>query len=213
MVRAYGFGAAGVVLTAGIWGGFLCREMMHKEELPEKKAAVMWIAGFPVMAVLSWLFVSYGYSFWKTERYMILLYALPVLGYIDGKHKKIPNRLLIVLLVLRLPILIADLIFHPDLWAELFRFCLAGIAASLLFMLFAWFLSRKTLGMGDIKLVTVMGAYLGFSLNYVVLFLSLLMAAAYGLWRTVRKKGGLRDELALAPFLAIGLWIVLLLGF
>ena len=79
-------------------------------------------------------------------------------------------------------------------------------------MMAAWFISRKKLGLGDVKLLTITGLYLGFSLNYMVLFLSLVFAALWGVWNVWRKKMDVKDSVAFAPFITAGLFTALILG-
>ena len=62
------------------------------------------------------------------------------------------------------------------------------------------------------KLLTVMGFYLGFSLTYAVLLLSLIFAAAWGLWNVWKKRVKMRDFMPFAPFLLAGLTAALGLG-
>ena len=44
------------------------------------------------------------------------------------------------------------------------------------------------------------------------MFAASLLSAFYGGSMVLRKKKGLRDEIAFGPFIALGTWIVLLIG-
>ena len=79
-------------------------------------------------------------------------------------------------------------------------------------MILAFFLSREKIGLGDVKLLTVMGFYLGFSLTYVVLLLALILAAVWGLWNVWKKRVKMKDFVPFAPFLLMGLTVALGLG-
>ncbi|MDU5293932.1 A24 family peptidase [Eisenbergiella porci] len=160
----------------------------------------------------AFLFEYYGYSLWKKVRYDVLLCALPVLSLTDRKDRRIPNHFLVILAILRLLILAGEIISYPLLWTDFMAHACGGAAGSFLLMMAAWFLSRKKIGLGDVKLLTVMGFYLGFSLNYIILFLSLIFAALWGVWNVWRKKMDVKDTVAFAPFITAGLFTALILG-
>ena len=117
-----------------------------------------------------------------------------------------------ILAILRLLILAGEIISYPLLWTDFMAHACGGAAGSFLLMMAAWFLSRKKIGLGDVKLLTVMGFYLGFSLNYIILFLSLIFAALWGVWNVWRKKMDVKDTVAFAPFITAGLFTALILG-
>ena len=76
----------------------------------------------------------------------------------------------------------------------------------------AYVISRRAVGMGDVKLVAVIGTYLGFRVNYFVMLAALVLSAVYGGGMVLRKKKGMKDEIAFGPFVAVGTLMVLLIG-
>ena len=66
----------------------------------------------------AFLFAYYGYSFWKRERYYILLCTLPVLALTDRMERRIPNRFLLILGILRIFILAGEIAAYPLLWTD-----------------------------------------------------------------------------------------------
>lgn len=213
MVESYVTIVFCAVLTAGGFGCFMTHDLEKKENVPHKRALLIWGVSVPVFIGIAFWLKGYGYSSWKILRYLFILYALPVLAYIDGKDRKIPNRILGVLALLRCAILIGETMTYATLWKEVLFHTIAGGVGSFLLMMVAYYISRKAIGLGDVKLFTVMGFYLGFSLNYIVLFFSLIFAALYSVWSIFRKKLKAKDEIAFGPFVALGLWAALLLGF
>lgn len=214
MVKIFGLTALCGIMAAGMFGFYMCTVLEKRSGISHRRRMLLWETGIPVFVGIAFLFMqSYGYSFWKTERYLILLYALPVIACIDHKEKKIPNRLLVVLGSVRCVILAGEILAYTVFWKEFFLHALSGAAGSFLLMMVAYYISRKAVGLGDVKLFTITGLYLGFSLNYLVLFLSLFYAAVYALWNMARKKLTVKDEIAFGPFVSAGLWTLLLLGF
>lgn len=179
----------------------------------DKKRVLCFILYLAASLGLVKLFFLYGYSPTKIIKYIILLGGLVPIAYEDVKEKRIPNRWLLYLCLLRLLLFGAESIFYPAAIAENFKFTLGGglLCAVLLFM--AYFISRHQIGMGDVKLFSVIGLYLGAAVTYFVLLASLLMAAAYTGVKLIRKKIGKKDEIAFGPFILTGTLFILVLGF
>ena len=217
MVTGYLISAVMAVLTVAI-AGLIAEQLSEKnasmrKQLKTGKQKLLFVLLAVVYLGISLLFEAYGYSFWKKERYFILLCALFFLAEGDRQEHRIPNRGLAILFILRLAILAGEVISYPGLWQEFFLHAFGGAASSFILMIAAFFLSREKIGMGDVKLLTVMGFYLGFSLTYIVLLISLVFAAVWGLWNIWKKRVKMKDFIPFAPFLLVGLTVALGLGF
>lgn len=212
MVEEYLISAAAAIFTAFLMVIISFRFFKEEGLRPEKRLIWLWAVAALLYIGAAFLFYAYGYSLWKKERYYIMICALPVLAFSDMKRRRIPNRYLLILCVLRLFVLVGEITAYPHLWTDFLIHACGGAAGSFFLMTAAYFLSRKKIGLGDVKLLTVTGAYLGFSLNYIVLFLSLVFAALWGLWNIWRKKLDMKDSVAFAPFVTAGLLAALLLG-
>lgn len=212
MVEKYLVSAFAAVVTAVVMAAVSSWVLKRGKISADKKHVCWWVAGAVIYLAAAFLFEYYGYSLWKKVRYDVLFCALPVLSLTDRKDRRIPNRFLVILVILRLFILAGEIISYPLLWTDFLAHALGGAAGSFLLMMAAWFLSRKKIGLGDVKLLTVMGFYLGFSLNYIILFLSLIFAALWGVWNVWRKKMDVKDTVAFAPFITAGLFTALILG-
>lgn len=96
-----------------------------------------------------------------------LLAVLGVAGGIDARTRRIPNGLVLVALVQWLLILGLRIDRYGLDWSFLVRRVLAGVMLAGASLLLAAMLRRKTgetpLGGGDVKLLFVMGLYLGFA--------------------------------------------------
>jgi len=161
---------------------------------------------------MTWLFAQYQYGPLKSIRYLLLLAVLYPIAWKDAREKRIPNRWLAYILACRMVLFIAEILCFPDMWLENIAFTLFGGAISGAVFFVAYVLSRHAIGMGDVKLFAVIGLCLGFRTTYLVMIMSLVFSALYGVGMVLRKKKGMKDEIAFGPFIAAGTFITLLIG-
>ena len=159
------------------------------------------------------VFKAYGYGTLKIIRHCLLMGALVPIGYKDYKEKIIPNRWLLVLAGIRGILFAVESVCYPDLIFENVKFILGGAAAGGLLLFAAYVISRHGVGAGDIKLFMVIGMYIGSQRTYIVILASLLIAACYSVVKMIGKRLKAKDEIAFAPFVAVGTVIILGLGF
>ena len=167
--------------------------MEHIKSLIKEKKYILLIIAALVLAEI-FFFSKYGYHWLKAVRYMILTVFMVFLGFIDQQKTIIPNKLLLFMFVIRAVILAGE------------------ITVKLIFFL-ARIFSRKSVGMGDVKLAAVLGWYLGGSLIWFDIVVSLSLAALYSIVQLILKKLNMKDSIPLAPFFSVGTILILLLGF
>jgi leader peptidase (prepilin peptidase) / N-methyltransferase len=136
--------------------------------------------------------------------------AMIVLGVIDYRHKIIPDAITIPGLVLAL----GYGAFRPDMS---FSRALAGAAVGAGFLLFvygSYYLIRKKegLGMGDVMLMLLVGAYLGWMRTIFTLILASIVGAAIGMAFVIFRKKDLQAELPFGSFLAPAAFVSLIWG-
>lgn len=147
-------------------------------------AAGAWLYGPSLLLVARLLFAS----------------AMVVLFMIDLQHRILPN-------VITLPGIVAGLAFSLALPPG-FRDALIGaVGCSLLLFgmgeLVSRVLGKEALGFGDVKMIAMMGAFLGWQLTLVALFLASFLGSAIGIGLVAITRD--RDyQIPLGSFLAIG---------
>lgn len=172
-----------------------------------------------IEAVTAALFVA------NAERFGFTLAALAgalfcclmiVLTAIDVEHLLLPDRI-------TLPGIAAGLALQPFLpagagqpWPGIVG-ALVGAAlggGALLAAYGAWWLIRREegLGLGDVKMLAMIGAFLGWRGVVVALFAGVVAGAAVGLSLMAVGRGGMRSKLPLGAFLAGGAVIALFHG-
>lgn len=203
-----------VIAVAGMILGYCFgTNQLVKWEMTEQKSRIALVIGMGLIFVPgAFLMQQYGYHLLKIIRYMILLYALLLLSFVDYKKRIIPNRVLLVMMGVRTVLWAAECISFPQVWTEILISSFCGLFGGGFLFLFAGFIARKGLGMGDVKMIAVTGFYLGFQVLMSDLILSLLFTVLGGLFNLVIRKKSMKSELPFAPFLALGTWVAILLG-
>lgn len=132
------------------------------------------------------------------------------LMWIDAAHHLLPNRLVYPALALALGCFSVLGLLQGN-----YRALLGVWVAPLLYGVFMLILTRFGLGMGDAKLMAVLGAWLGFY-NLALPGLALLVASMgmgfFALALMLCGRASLRSHLAFGPWLIMGLYVVWMLN-
>jgi leader peptidase (prepilin peptidase)/N-methyltransferase len=136
--------------------------------------------------------------------------ALIVLGFIDYHHQILPDEITLSGLVLAL----LYTFFHDDL--SLTQALLgAGVGAGFLLLVYGvYYLLRKKegLGLGDVTMMLMIGAFLGWKQTLLTLILASIGGAIVGVFFIIFKKKDLQHALPFGTFLAPAAFVALLYG-
>ena len=132
---------------------------------------------------------------------VVYLGILLLISYQDHKHRRIPNKLLLCLLILRVIFLAVS--FGLSMESGIRELLFSVIASAIILMvllLFRPYLKGKT-GAGDLKLLLVCGFCLGINRFLLsLLFTTALLVATY-VYQVVQKR---KITIPFAPFLCCG---------
>ena len=142
---------------------------------------------------------------------MLLIWAMSVLAVLDYKKQIVPNRFLLLMLLLWTAVTGSYIIVDTGNGLVLFFRALAGAVTGGLVFLLCYLLSGRKIGAGDVKLVFVMGLYLTGQRIIGAIFYGALLCCVYSLIQMGRKKLGLKDGVPIVPFLYLGTLITLLI--
>ena len=127
--------------------------------------------------------------------------ALIVLFAIDLEHHLLPN-------VITLPGIIVGFLFsvvaEPGWQASLIGIVVGGGVLYGVAEVYYRVRHEEGLGMGDVKMLAMIGAFLGWKLTLVTLMMASLSGTVIGLLLIVTKRGGLKYALPFGTFLALG---------
>jgi leader peptidase (prepilin peptidase)/N-methyltransferase len=150
------------------------------------------------MFAFSWWF--YGPSVLLVSR-LVLGCALIVLFEIDREHQILPHAI-------TLPGVVVGFAFSfftdPGWQSSLGGMLLGG--GILLALGYGYYLLRheEGLGMGDFKMLAMIGAFLGWRLTILTLMLASLSGSIVGIFLIVSRRGGMKSALPFGTFLAFG---------
>ncbi len=144
----------------------------------------LYYFGFSVATPIYWLFVS----------------ALTVIAFIDLDHKIIPD-------VISLPgIVIGFICSFPIPWVSWVDSLLGILLGGGILLAIAWLYElltkREGMGGGDIKLLGMLGAFLGWKAILPVVFMSSLAGTLIGVPLMLLQRGNTRLAIPFGPFLA-----------
>lgn len=167
---------------------------------------------YPFIEILNGLiyiliFIRFGYSL-NLIFYCVLSSLLIVISAIDYKYTIIPDGLVLFGIVVGftyryiLPLLLGEQV----LWLD----SILGLLVGGGFFLLIAILSKGGMGGGDIKLMGMLGFFLGIKKIIMVTFLSFFTGALFTLPLLVFKKKSRKEMIPFGPFIAIGALITML---
>ena len=183
-----------------------------KEQGKRKYFKILMFVTVFVMIGLGIEFYLFRYSFFKIIRYLSLVFSLSIIAWIDGNSKRIPNKLLIALMIFRSIYMVVECFFFSEIWMTLLITFLGGAIIAGGLFLFCYLVTRGAVGAGDVKLFTVVGYYLGSGVIFTAVFMSVVLSALYSMLQLILKKKGLKEEIPFAPFVYAGTLLTMVLG-
>lgn len=146
-----------------------------------------------VLFLIAW--VRFGLS-WATVAAWVLTAILICETVIDIVHQIIPNQLVLIGALLGLPLIALQSV-------ELLKYGIVACLAAGLFMAVIAVVSGG-MGGGDVKLVALMGLYLGPRGVALALFMAFVTGGLWGAILVLSKKKDLKAAVPFGPFLALG---------
>jgi leader peptidase (prepilin peptidase)/N-methyltransferase len=142
--------------------------------------------------------------------YFMFIAALIVITFIDIDHQIIPNEI-------SLPGIAAGLVFSFFIPTLTFSNSLIGIIAGggslwLVATLYLLLTHREGMGFGDVKLLAMIGAFIGWKGVVVTIFTGSAIGTIVGITTMLIKRKDMKMAIPFGPFLSIGAIIYLFFG-
>lgn len=170
---------------------------------------------YPLVEFLNaalWAFAGWRFGIEPvTVPALLLISTLIIIFFIDLEHYIIPNVVVLPVAVLGLVAMVAISLTTKDpdfpVW---WVFPLSGLIAAAVFFIIAVAVP-KGMGMGDVKMVGMMGFFLGRTAALGI-FIGVLLGSLVGIGLMIAGKKGRKSRLPLGPFLAVGAMVALFYG-
>jgi leader peptidase (prepilin peptidase)/N-methyltransferase len=171
-----------------------------KEPISTRYPTIECISG--MLFVLLYLKFGLSMTFFV---YAFLTSALLIVALIDLDHRIIPNIITLPGMAVGVGLSMGVLPLAP--LASLFGLMIGGA----IFYLIA-LVSKGGMGGGDIKLIAMIGAFLGLQGGLFTIFASALLGSVVGLMLMLLGKRGRKDRVPFGPFLSFGAILFMLCG-
>ncbi len=183
---------------------YACKQDSDKND--KKKLMVIFTFAYELTAVFGVMFCQKKQLDIPYMIQLVLLWdALVIMTATDIKFKKIPNKLLLLLLGLRFVGIIFQRIFYDVRIMSALLFSVFGMLIGAIVILIGMFISKGGIGAGDMKLYSVIGAFCGLAGIVQVMMYSLFFSAVFGIGMLIVKKAGWKTAIPMAPFILAGL--------
>lgn len=166
---------------------------------------------YPLVELLTgslflYLFLTYGFSF-QSLFYAYFFCGLIVIGGIDLTHQLIPDAITIPGILLGLVMQILN-----GTW--LLGLLGAGFGGGLILLmrvLGGWAWKKEVMGMGDVFLVAMIGAYAGFPDIILAIFIAAFLGAVFGIIYLSATRQQRETPIPFGPFLGLGGALIIIL--
>lgn len=146
---------------------------------------------------------------WLLISRLVFACALIVLFVLDLRHRILPN-------VITLPGIAVGIVFslltEPGWLSSLIGIVAGGGILLAIAESYYWLRREEGMGMGDIKMLAMIGAFLGWKLMLLTLVISCVLGAIVGLAVIATRRGTMKYALPFGTFLAIGALVASIAG-
>jgi len=141
---------------------------------------------------------------------LILTWVLVALTFIDFDHQLLPDDIVLPTLWLGLGLSLMPV--FADIRSALIGAIAGYMAFWLVFQVFLRLTGKEGMGYGDFKLLSLLGAWLGWQYLPQIILISTLIGTAVGLVLMVKRRAGSDTEIPFGPYIALAGWIALCWG-
>ncbi len=176
----------------------------------QKRAGLLLCAGY-ICAAAGMLLTKKELPPVELVQNILLWDGMLLTASIDLRVKKIPNKLVLLLLLLRIVCMIISIVLAPDRAVVIIVGSLIGMAVGGGIILVMRLFSRSAAGAGDLKMFAVLGAYFGLQGLMQTMIYTLFASALVAIVLLLLRKAGMKSTMPMAPFMLWGLTVYYIL--
>lgn len=163
-----------------------------------------------IVTALVWLLIAWMTPpGWLLASRLVLGTALIVLFMIDLEHQLLPNAITLPGIVIGFAF---SFVTSPGPVASLIGILVGGGILYAIAAGYYWLRKEEGMGMGDVKMLAMVGAFLGWRAVLLTLVMSSFAGAVLGVIIMAWQRGDMRYALPFGTFLAIGTLVAMLVG-
>lgn len=172
----------------------------------------LYVTALTGQALCYWRADMQGLPFVSCIRNGLVFSWLLVIALIDGKEQLIPKELTRAGLVVWVLLVIINVWFgDSSLWNVLF-FSGGGLLLGGGMFFLCRLISRGGIGMGDIRMFSVIGLLYGMNYTFSIVFFTIIFMSMFGIVAVLGKKKTLKSVLAMGPFTLAAYFVSCMLG-
>lgn len=202
------------VIISGVFAPLAAIIALKNEMLPNLKKVLYPLNWQDILTYIHFPITFIALHLWRNElglSELLWRYLLLGFGYIiathDFRYKVVPNGYILAFLAVWVIITVPQMFSQIEPALEyLSNAAFGALIGGGLFML-VYIISKKGLGGGDVKFMTVAGLYLGLNGVLPVILYASVLSALTGLVLILFKRMSRKDAMPLVPFLYIGFLI------
>jgi leader peptidase (prepilin peptidase)/N-methyltransferase len=160
--------------------------------------AVIFVAGYLI----------YGWTPLLAAR-LLFACAMIVLFVIDLQHQILPNVITVPGIVIGF---VLSVVMPPGWLSSLIGIVVGGGVLFAIMEIYARARGFEGLGMGDVKMLAMIGAFLGWPLMLLTLVLASFAGSVVGVGMMATRRGGMQTALPFGTFLAVGALVAAVVG-
>lgn len=135
---------------------------------------------------------------------LTLVMLLFPIAWVDFKKYIIPNKLILVGILLRMPYMLIEMTLYTESFVPMVKDIFYAVIMVAIIFLLCVVIIKTGIGMGDVKLLFVMGLYQGFSGMFSAFFVTMIITFIAAIVLLISRKKDKKDKIPFAPFLLIG---------
>lgn len=167
---------------------------------------------YPLVELLTglaflFLYHQYGFSL-ALIFYLVFICSLIVISGIDFTHQIIPS-------IISLPGILLGLVFqilYGNFWLGLIGAFFGGGLILLIRVLGGWAYKKEVMGMGDVFLTAMIGAFIAFPRIIIAVFIGAIAGSLFGIVYLLVTKKHRESPIPFGPFLSLGGLVMALFG-